>query len=100
PLVDNDIDKPVAFVASYTNKRKLNQRGCFIIYGKNKSELDTFSETNGCLDYITIKINNKKKILDELNLLYINDYSVYPDYQGMDRMIKKYGSLFNYKTFA
>ena len=28
-------------------------------------------------------------------MFYINDYSVYPDYNGMEKMIKNCGSLFN-----
>ena len=31
-----NLEKPIAFVGSFTNKRKIAQRGCFIIFGEKK----------------------------------------------------------------
>ena len=92
---ENDIMRPISCVSPYTNKRKINQRGCFIIAGTSRDEFDDWEVTKMFLEYYLIKKENKNTILKELNLLYINEYSVYPDFHGMSKMIKKWGSLFN-----
>ena len=94
----NDIDKPFAYVSQFTNKRKVTQRGCFVIYGKDKTPFEKIPEANLYLDYYIIDKASKNKILGELNFFYINDYSVYPDYNGMEKMINNCGSLFNLRN--
>lgn len=92
---DNSIEKPFAYVSQFTNKRKVNQRGCFLIYGKDKTPFEKITEAQPWLNYFTVEKKYKEKILNELNMFYINDYSVYSDYNGMEKMIKNCGSLFN-----
>ena len=92
---DNSIEKPFAYVSQFTNKRKVNQRGFFLIYGKDKTPFENMTEAQPWLNYFTVEKKYKEKILNELNMFYINDYSVYPDYNGMEKMIKNCGSLFN-----
>jgi len=96
-LNEKDLEKPISFVSPYTNKMKISQRGCFTINGTDRGSLDKWDEEKKSLDYLTIRGDKKYEILNELNLLYINEYSVYPDFDGMSEMIKKWGSLFNYK---
>ena len=96
-LKEEDIEKPFSFVSQYTSKRKINQRGCFTISGIDKGSFDKWDETKESMDYLTVKKDKKEEILNELNLLYINEYSVFPDFEGMSKMIKKWGSLFNWK---
>lgn len=91
----NPIEKPFAYVSQFTNKRKVSQRGCFLIYGKDRTPFEKIPDAAPYLDYFTIDKNSKNNILKELNMFYINDYSVYPDYNGMEKMIKNCGSLFN-----
>ena len=86
---------PVAFVAPFTNKRKVFQRGVFLIFGTDRRPFETCSAAQPYLSYYTIPKENKERIIQELNNLYINDYTVYPDYKGMKSVFKKYGSLFN-----
>lgn len=97
-LTENDIQKPFSYVAPYTNNRKTNQRGCFTIFGIDKHKFDYWIEAKESLDSVIIKAKKKNNILEELNLLYVNEYSVYPDFEGMSNMIKKWGSLFNFKN--
>ena len=92
---NNSLDEPFAYIAQFTNKRKVNQRGCFLIFGKNKTPFDKVVKAENCLDYLIIDKAAKKNILSQLNMFYINDYTVFPDYNGMEKMIKKVGSLFN-----
>lgn len=47
------------------------------------------------LKELIIDKDSKSTILNQLNMMYINDYTVYPDYSGMEKMIKSRGSLFN-----
>lgn len=49
------------------------------------------------LDYFIIPHRCKKKIFQELSNLYINAYTIYPGFNGMQKTIKEYGSLFNRK---
>ena len=96
-LTEEDILKPISFVSPYTNKRKVYQRGCFTIHGRDHVNLDFWDEAQESIKYITINQSDKANIQNELNILYVNEYSIYPDFDGMSEMIKKYGSLFNYK---
>jgi len=85
---------PCATVSPFSNNRKLHQRGTFMIWGDSVCELDdTVFEDYG--SRVQIPFRHKKVILDDLNKLYINEYTVYPDYEGMGKMIKSRGGLFN-----
>lgn len=97
-LTVEDITKPFAFVANYTNDRIIHQRGCFTIHGIDTSELDTVKEAIDCVQRIEIKASIKLDLLNELNQLYINEYSIFPDFEGMKEMVKNHGSLFNLKN--
>lgn len=37
------------------------------------------------LKELIIDNNSKNKILNQLNMMYINDYTVYPDFNGMKK---------------
>jgi len=94
-LAYEDIKKPFAFVANYTNDRIFHQRGCFTIHGLDNSSLDNYAERISCIKRIKIEANAKDDILDSLNKLYINEYSIYPDFEGMKKLIARRGGLFN-----
>lgn len=89
------LEYPFAYVSQFTNKRKLNQRGCFLIYGKDTTAFEKMSVSKTYLKELIIDKDSKSTILNQLNMMYINDYTVYPDYSGMEKMIKSRGSLFN-----
>jgi hypothetical protein len=97
PLTPENIEKPIAFVSPYTNKRKVTQRGCFTIHGTDVGSLDKWDEAKNAICYLTVPKEVKAPILEELNLLYVNQYSIFPDFDGMSTMIETYGSLFNRK---
>jgi len=99
-LKPEDIYNPFAYVASYTNNRILHQRGCFTIHGICKEPLETFQEAFSCIRRINIEAKYKASLLKELNYLYVNHYSIYPDFDGMQKMIKAKGSLFNIHSVA
>jgi len=70
-------------VANYTNQRILHQRGCFTIHGIDNSELDDVPDFKRYFTRIYINAASKTNILKPLNRLYINDYSIYPDFDGI-----------------
>jgi hypothetical protein len=94
-LKEDNIQYPFPFVASFTNHRIIHQRGCFTIHGQNTLPMERFAIADPFLRRIDIKGADKSKYLKELNLLYINHYSVYPDFEGMSRTIQQNGGLFN-----
>ena len=94
-LEKHHIEKPIAFVSNYTNSRILHQRGVFTIQGEVETPLDDLSEFKEYSCRIVIEKTAKKKILDSLNKLYINSYSIYPDFSGMQTQMERRGGLFN-----
>ena len=76
----NDIELPYPFVATFTNERILHQRGVFTIQGQNTSRQNILGNFNNYLSTFTINGSEKRSILEDLNRLYINDYSIYPDF--------------------
>lgn len=96
-LKEEDILNPFPFVANYTNDRILHQRGVFTIQGLSIDKLDIVEETNDLIKRFKISASFKQSILEELNQLNVNHYSIYPDFEGMSEMLKRNGSLFNIK---
>lgn len=86
---------PFPFVSSFSNDRIVIQKGCFTIHGSNQDSLEC--QEQGELHKIIISKSAKSKIIEELNLLGIDDYSVFPDYEGMRKAFERKGSLFNNK---
>ena len=81
---------PFPFVAGYSNNRIIAQKGCFTIHGTDKSQLKGEEIT-----VLTIPQSNKMKIMHELNLLGIDDYLLFPDFEGMTKSFNRKKSLFN-----
>ena len=96
-ITKEDMEKPFSFVSPFTNKRKVNQRGCFTINGTDPGAVDKWDEAKKTITYLTVEKGRKPELLKELNMLYVNEYSVFPDFDGMSKMIEKHGSLFNWK---
>ena len=86
---------PFPFVAKYGNQRIIHQNGCFTIHGTDKTAFEKLSIAKKYLWYIEIHKDHRKNILDELNLLFINEYSLFPDFEGMKKQFDNFGSLYN-----
>jgi len=82
-LKEKDIFRPFPFVANYTNNRILHQRGVFTIHGLSNDKLDVVEEAKDLIERFKIPASSKQSILEELNQLYVNHYSIYPDFEGM-----------------
>lgn len=95
-LKDIDFEEPFAFVSNYTNRRVHSQKGVFTIHGTSSKELkhSKIFQQNSCK--IIIDKDYKKEIYEELHqLLYINEYSIYPDLVGMKKLFDRKQGLFN-----
>lgn len=90
------IKYPFPFISSFSNNRIVVQKGCFTIHGTNNDCMECLLKNDEWYKIIIDK-ESKKKILEELNLLGIDDYSVFPDYEGMRKAFERKGSLFNNK---
>ena len=93
---EKDLSLPFPFVSSFNNPRILHQRGCFTIHGTDNNDFDIQLDTSKDEFLIKLLIKNKETIYSELRMLFINEYSVYPDYEGMSKLMKEDLSL--YKT--
>jgi hypothetical protein len=91
---EHDLQYPYATVSPFSNDRKLHQRGTFMVWGELKNAVNSDIINNYC-SIFTVPHAYKPQILDELNKLYINTYTIYPDFKGMELMVGRYGSLFN-----
>lgn len=94
-LEEEDIFYPFPFVATFTNQRIIHQRGCFTIHGIQVAGIEAFPIVQDYLMRIPVVASDKATILQELNLLYVNHYSIYPDFEGMQKVINKNYGLFN-----
>lgn len=91
----HNIEKPMAIVSNFTNNRILHQRGAFTIHGTDKEPIDKWGEFLDNSWRIIIDKSKKEEVFNDLNKLYINHYSVYPDFIGMKEQIGNRGGLFN-----
>jgi hypothetical protein len=81
------LEYPIAFYPkAISNKRLANQKGTFVIYGKEIKPLENIFIDNGQTAYlkkVRIPRDKKKIIYDELRLLGITERSIYPDIEGL-----------------
>jgi hypothetical protein len=96
---DVDLEKdslrmPFPFVSSFNNQRILHQKGCFTIQGTVNDDFEKQLEHSKQKYISKIIIKNTSLIKKELSLLFINEYSVYPDFEGMAKQLKADKSLY------
>src|SRR5690606_22871596 len=96
---ENDIERVVAVKVKQSNSRIIKQSGAFLIFGINGNKLNPARISfNWILNLkatnVDFNINNdsKENILDELNVLGINEATLFPEleYQA-EYLIKFYG---------
>ncbi|PIT09200.1 hypothetical protein BGI30_08585 [Snodgrassella alvi] len=79
-----DLEDIICIKGIKNNVRISSQSGVFLLFGLN-AVLD--ESGNDYIQIKRIKINNRKKILDELDLLNINESTVFPDIESSARYI-------------
>lgn len=67
------------------------QRGCFTIFGKSRADLRADADFLRESYLVTIPSECKSQIVNDLNLLGVNAFLVYPDGKGFPQVVKEYG---------
>ena len=88
----SNLEIPFPFVAQYTNPRILAQQGAFTIHG-SKSDYD-FEANPAVLKKFTLLPSVKRLIFRHLTMLRFNEYSLFPDFDGMKRTFEDFYTLF------
>jgi hypothetical protein len=88
-LVENAIDwkKPVALYPPHRNARLSAQRGFFTIHGTDTRPLEQIAPS--LLWAFDLDPKAVTDIRDQLELCGINEYSLFPDLEGLARQLKK-----------
>nr|WP_321453662.1 FRG domain-containing protein [uncultured Carboxylicivirga sp.] len=84
---------PLAIYPTYLDERIMHQKGCFTIFGNKVNGLLSSKEKSNYLDKIIIPADKKASILKQLNLLGIDESSVYPDLDGIGSLINSKNSF-------
>ena len=87
---------PLAIFPPFLDERMAAQKACFTIFGDAYSGKlhdiinlqDSCSPNEKIIDNIVIDGNSKKKMLNELRLIGIDDSSVFPDLDGLGYALK------------
>ena len=93
PIIESkDLEKVIAVKVKLNNQRIIKQSGAFLIFGFNQAKQIPANLPN---DWVlkSIKIDSKSKeyILNDLNLLEINDGTLFPELDKQsDFILKKY----------
>lgn len=97
---NEDIDKknyyPLAIYPSYLDDRMAAQKASFTIFGDESNDglqdvirlQDSSSSSDKIIDYIIIDGACKKKMLNELRIIGIDDSSIYPDLDGLGNALR------------
>lgn len=88
---------PIALWPQHIHPRITAQKSCFTVHGKNKSGINILLEngynikkSNFLKKYpIEIELKDVKFILNELKLLGISNSTLFPDFDGLSKELKK-----------
>ncbi|WP_315541163.1 FRG domain-containing protein [Capnocytophaga leadbetteri] len=94
-ITKKDIQEPFALVSNFTNSRMQHQRGVFTIHGMDKVDLRNEDYFTSNAYKIIIKAEVKQEIYEQLNWLYINEYTQYPDIKGIKEIVGNRQGFFN-----
>ena len=93
----SDIERVVAVKVKQNNNRIIKQSGAFLIFGINGKKILPAKIPNDWIINLELKgvdfeINNSSKdnIIDELNLLGINEATLFPELENQAKYLKKY----------
>lgn len=91
---------PLAIYPPYLENRLQFQAGCFTIFGNEINGLAEINDSN-ILNSVIIEKSCKRKILNELAIIGINENSIYPGLDGLGKSIKnKYSQKYFDNTEA
>ena len=100
--------RPVLFIPAYIDQRMSAQSSCFLLWGKSDKALDSMADTDNHMTLlpngITYRVANdqrflanfiisgesKHHIMRELDLLGVNEKTVFPGLDGIGRYLERY----------
>ena len=94
-------DKMIIVKAPKNNLRQSSQAGEFLMFGNNANLDNKVSKKNYLINKIVIPAYAKDKILQELDLINVNQYSLFPELSSLCEQIKlRYSNLrINYSDY-
>lgn len=78
---------PLAIYPTHLDERMAAQQACFTIFGNMVNGLDCDDAKEQFVDCIYVDGASKARILRELRILGISNYSIYPDLDGLGKTI-------------
>ena len=78
---------PLAIYPPHLDSRMSAQQSCFTLFGDVVKGLEINDSNEKILDFIDINSDSKEKILQELNLIGVTSYSVFPDLDGLGKEV-------------
>lgn len=84
----NDIKSVLCVKGRLNQERIIAQSGSFLIFGLEAEAIPESGNENFIVEKIRIKKEDKKTILDELDLLNINQRTIYPSMENTAKYIK------------
>ena len=93
----NDLKKIICVKSKKSNERITSQSGAFLLFGIDAA-LNEEGTENIHIDRITIKQEDKQKILNELDLLNINESSVFPYIENSAKYVAQKNKFKNNQT--
>lgn len=86
---ENNHYYPLPIFPCYIDERTRAQKTCFTIFGNRINGLNSLAKNNdGILKKIIIDRSSKSKILDQLRLVGFDNFSVFPDLDGIGSSIQ------------
>lgn len=81
---------PIALMPKINSKRIAAQKGCFLLFGKNKVDLSKFKSKTDFLKRIDIDRNSVEQIKDSLTITGITESLIFPELSGLAKEITQY----------
>jgi hypothetical protein len=79
---------PIATIATRNNPRIQAQLGAFTIHHNYKSPIEDIGNGKHCMKYI-IPNDSKSRLIDELSLLGMNRFSLFPEMDSIGKILKE-----------
>lgn len=87
--IDNaPFETPLAIVFPLKSDRLFAQKGLFTLQGRSLTPLDLHNEVNECVTKFELPQNAIRDAHDFLKLAGVNEFSIYPDLDGLSRYLK------------
>lgn len=98
-ISEKEMCDPLPIVGKYMDDRIRSQQGCFTIWGLDQKSLNEFSSFSPSIISATIPKDAKPKLLHSLAQLGVDEFTLFPDREGMKNAIRKSGGIFRHSLY-